>query len=341
MKRFLVIILILGLTANAIIAQVDAHFSLFEYTQNIVNPGAAGGSDGMCFSTSHRQQWVGFQVKNVNSGSTETTDQSGRPISTTFSFDMPLNAIHSGIGLAVLQDKLGFQSDIQMKLNYAYRFEIKDFANIGIGLGLGIVNRTLNPSWITFNEFTNMGQTYDDPLLPRMGTITVFDLNIGATMYGPNYWAGIACTHLTSPKMNYSDVTPSRLAQQLYFMGGYTFNLGNPSYDLATSAIIQTDRISAVDFQVNAKFMYQKKFWAGISGRIDAIVPMVGAHLAMGGVGNLSVGYCYDIPLSAKLGYKSGIKGSHELMARFCFNITKEKGKTGVTTVRRLGNNRY
>lgn len=325
MKRFVVLILVVVFFELSVMAQADPHFSLFEYTQNIVNPASAGANDAICFTTSHRQQWVGF---GKNSGNDDGSGN-GRPISTVFSFDMPIPKIKSGIGLAVLQDKIGFQNDIQIKLNYAYRYSFRENLTLSAGLGLGVVNRSINPNWVTSASLINQ-QVYEDPSLPHMENITIFDMNGGFALYGNDFWVTLSGTHLLAPKLTYNVNSPSRLAQQIYLMGGYTFHLSNPSYDVITSAAIQADRISKMEFQINAKFMYDKKFWVGLSGRIDAISPMIGAHLPLG-PGAISFAYCYDISLN-----KIGAAGSHELMARYCFNLTRENTQTRGKTVRRM-----
>ena len=336
MKRLILILFLFGFITH-IFSQVDAHFSLFEYTQNIVNPGASGSNDAACFTTSHRQQWIGMKVSSNINGSSTTEDESGRPISTVFSFDMPIRKIKSGIGIAALQDKIGFQNDISIKINYAYRIEIGKDNILGVGVGLGIINRNINPNWVTYdgNNPSISGQIYSDPILPHMDQIVAFDMNLGLTMFGKDYWAGVSTTHLTSPKLKYTGINDaeyySRIVQQIYLMGGYTFHLSNPSWDIVTSAAVQTSRVSAIEFQLNGKFMYQQKFWFGVSGRIDAICPMVGMHLNAGQTGILSFGIAYDISLN-----KVGAGGSAEIMARYCFNLTREKGLTRVKTTRRL-----
>jgi type IX secretion system PorP/SprF family membrane protein len=330
MKRSILIFLLFGITTNWIFSQVDAHFSLFEYTQNIVNPGASGSNDAICFTTSHRQQWMGMKVSSSIGGNTETEDVSGRPISTLFSFDMPITKINSGIGVAALQDKIGFQNDISIKLNYAYRLEIGNVGMLGMGIGLGLVDRNINPNWITWDPTRQTGGTFDDPGLPQIEDVAAFDMNLGVTLFGQDYWARISCTHLTNPKISFTNTLASRLAQQIYIMGGYNFQLSSPSWNIIASGTIQTDRFSTPEFQINGKVMYEKKFWFGLSGRIDAICPMVGMHLALG-PGALSFGVVYDIPLN-----RVGAGGSTEIMARYCFNLTRNKGLTKTTTVRRL-----
>lgn len=315
MRKIILLIIILGVYINHSYSQVDSHFSLFEYSQNVFNPGAAGSNDAMCVTSTHRQQWVGYGNKGE-----------GRPITTIFSFDMPISKISSGVGLGIIQDKIGFQNDIHVKFNYAYRADL-DFAILGVGLGLGVINRTINPEWITPGSIGG-NNVYLDPTLPHMANKTVFDVNIGATLVSKDYWAGFSITHLTNPTINLNVEVPSRLPQHIYLMGGYNYSLPNPSFDALASLIVQSDRFAKAEFQLNVKLLYEKKFWAGLSYRFtEAFVPMIGLHLVNG----ISVAYSYDIGMS-----KIGSMGSHEIMLRYCFNIAKNTTMTRSRNLRRL-----
>ena len=85
------------------------------------------------------------------------------------------------------------------------------------------------------------------------------------------------------------------------------------------------------EFQINAKYLYEKKFWAGLSYRFsDAIVPMLGIHLSFG----MSIGYSYDIPLGGN-SYRYNT-GSHEIMVRYCFNVSRNNNMGRYRSVRRL-----
>ncbi len=321
MKRIILLSVVLGVMINYSRAQADAHFSLFEYSEGAYNPGAAGGNDAMCVTSTHRQQWVGVSLGPNEKGS-------GRPVTTLFSFDMPINAINSGLGFAITQDIIGFQTDLYLKLNYAYRIKL-DFGTIGIGLNLGLVNRQMDPTdgWQTTGSF-NGNSVYIDPAIPHMGSVVAFDLGFGATVMSDKYWAGVALSHLTSPKISFSSEMPSRLPLHMYIMGGYNYSLPNPSFDVLFSGIVQTDRFAKAEFQLNAKLLYNKRFWGGLSYRFtEAIVPMIGLHLVNG----ISVAYSYDVGLSG-----IGSYGSHELMLRYCFNISGRKDPTSSRTVRRL-----
>lgn len=312
MRRLLLIIVFAGMFVNYSLAQVDSHFSLFEYSQNVFNPGAAGSNNAMCVTSLHRQQWVGFGE--------------GRPQTTLFSFDMPLAEI-LGVGLNINQDILGFQKDLNIGANIAYRMEL-DPGMLGIGLGLGVINRAIDGNWIT-NESLNGGTIYEDAAIPHMESKTAFDMNFGATLVGEVYWVGVSATHLLKPTINFEVDLPSYISRHYYLTGGYNYALPNPSFDLLASALVQSDG-STMEFQINAKMLYNKSFWGGVSYRYnDAIVPMVGVHLING----LSFGYSYDIVTSKVGSYTSG---SHELMVRYCFNLDPGKTPGRYRSVRRL-----
>jgi len=313
MRRLLVLIIVLtGMFINHSLAQVDSHFSLFEYSQNIYNPGAAGSNDAMCVTSLHRQQWVGFG--------------DGRPVTTLFSFDMPLADI-LGVGLNINQDIIGFQQDLNISGNIAYRVEL-DPGMLGIGLGVGVINRSIDGDWKTWQSL-NGGTTYEDPIIPHMESKTAFDMSFGATLVSQDYWVGISTTHLLKPVINFETEAKSYISRHYYLTGGYNYALPNPSFDLLASGMVQSDG-STVEIQLNAKILYNKSFWGGVSYRYnDAIVPMIGVHLING----LSFGYSYDILTSNVGSYSSG---SHELMIRYCFSVDGKKTPGRYRSVRRL-----
>ncbi len=314
MRRIVILIIVLiGIFAKYSQAQIDSHYSLFEYVQNVYNPGAAGGNDALCVNSLHRQQWVGWDE--------------GRPVTTVFTFDMPIEAMSSGVGLSIVEDQIGFENNLNVMLNYAYRLELSS-GMLGIGVGLGVFNHSIDGDWKTWGSI-NGGPVYDDPAIPHMENVTAFDVNFGITYYSEDFWIGLSSTHITNPTLNYDIESPSKLTRHMFLSGGYAYSLPNPSFDLIGSAMVASD-VSTIDFQINGKLLYEKKFWGGVSYRhTDAIVPMIGIHLING----ISFGYSYDVVLSKVGSYNSG---SHELMLRYCFNVTGGKTPGRYRSVRRL-----
>lgn len=314
MKKSLVLSgLLILLSACWSFAQNDAHYSLFEYSQNVYNPAASGSNNAMCITSMHRQQWVGFEE--------------GRPQTTIFTFDMPIKNF-LGLGAAVMQETIGSQNDVSFMINGAYRHELS-IGTIAGGVALGLLNRSIDGDWRTPESLAG-NSVFQDSYIPHKDSKAIFDMSLGVTLYGKNYWAGISATHLTRPKVNFNGVqNPTYLAQHIYLSGGYNLTLPNPSSDLLFSAMAVY--ASTFEIQINAKYLYEKKFWAGLSYRYnDAVVPMLGIHLACG----ISIGYSYDVPLGAN-SYKYNT-GSHEIMVRYCFNVAKNNNMGRYRSVRRL-----
>ncbi len=308
--------MILFATVGITFAQSDAHFSLFEFNTLNYNPGYAGSNDAICVNSVHRQQWLGMEE--------------GRPQTTVFSFDMPIEAISSGVGLSVFQESIGYQKDLSITGTYAYRLEL-DYGTLGIGVNFGLISRSINGDWVT-PESLNGGQVYIDPVIPHMDSKMVFDLGIGAYYRYNNFYAGISSLHITEPvfKFNGTDATKNPYVKRhFYFVGGYIYQLPNPMFEVKPAVLVQTDFASA-EFSVNGQLIYNKKFWGGLTYRYnDAIVPMLGIHLLNG----ISVGYSYDVDLSKLAGYAGG---SHEIVVRYCFNVSGGGGVGRYRSVRRL-----
>ncbi|MEA1874843.1 MAG: type IX secretion system membrane protein PorP/SprF [Bacteroidota bacterium] len=319
MRRLTLAIMILFATVGITFAQSDAHFSLFEFNTLNYNPGYAGSNDAICVTSVHRQQWLGFEE--------------GRPQSTVFSVDMPINAINSGVGLTIFQESIGFQKDLSITATYAYRLDL-DYGTLGIGVNLGLISRAINGDWVS-PESLNGGQVFTDPVIPHMDSKMVFDVGLGAYYRYDNFYAGLSSLHITEPvfKFNGSDGGDDSknpfVKRHYYIVGGYIYQLPNPMFELKPSVLVQTDFATA-EFSVNGQFIFNKKFWGGVTYRYDdAIVPMLGIHLLNG----ISVGYSYDIVLSDIAGYTSG---SHEIVVRYCFNMDMGGGVGRYRSVRRL-----
>jgi len=320
MRRFLSTIT-LAFIASVLFAQNDPHFTLFEFNQLTYNPGYAGSNNGICVSSVHRQQYVGFNRDPLNGG------KSGRPITTVFNAEMPINSIKSGVGISIIQDMIGFQSDLAVNLSYAYRLEL-GYGSLGIGLNLGFINRAIDGDWIT-PESLNGGAVYTDPSVPHSESKIAFDMGFGAFFKYDRLYAGLSFAHLLQPTINFDIEKPSYIKRHYYLVAGYNYQLPNPIFEIRPSLLMQYDG-ATTQFTINGQFVYSKKIWGGVSYRYnDAISPMLGIYLMNG----LSFAYSYDIELSPLSTYSSG---SHEIMVRYCFGLDINSDPGRYRSVRRL-----
>lgn len=318
LKAFVVLFLVISST---VIAQRDPQYSMNFYNQLSFNPGYAGSNDAICATLLYRNQWMGFD---------------GTPKTIAFSVHGPITKQNIGVGLSILQDKAGFGSDFFMTGDFAYRLELGE-GMLGMGLGIGLINRSLDGDWISPDVLQGTTQNaMDDPLIPHSGSRFSFDSNFGLYYIGKArkddaYFAGLSFTHLNKPKINLDKgvSTPSYFARHYYLSGGYSYQMPAPEWAVQPMFIFHTDAVTT-QLSLNARIVYQKQFWGGISYRMsDAITPMIGANLPMG----LKIGVAYDFTTSVIRKYSSG---SIEFYLGYCFEIESNNGRSSYRSVRFL-----
>jgi len=304
--------IILGFTVKA---QQDPQFSMNMFGNMGINPGYAGSHDMLNATVINRQQWMGF---------------TGNPKTTLFSVNTPVKpfGIPSGVGLSILDDRLGFEQNMALNLSYAYRLSLGP-GTLGIGLSGGLLNKTLKGEWsIPDSDFhTSPGQ---DPAIPAGEEAGIaFDMGAGVYFNSDALYAGLSVTHLLEPTVDYGLSAKSDMKRHYYFTAGYNYNLPNPILELQPSVLAKYDGAS-MQFDVNAMLIYNKKFWGGVSYRLgDAVVVMAGAELANG----MRVGVAYDFTTSAIATYSHG---SVEFMVSYSLEIGGDQANRKYRSVRIL-----
>jgi len=278
------------------------------------NPGIAGTSGMICATALNRQQWLGFDRA---------------PSTTTFNISAPVSPfkIQSGIGLMVESDQVGFDSDINISGIYTFLVDIGT-GKLGIGVNLGVMNKTLDPTWSIPNGdgFTQPDQ---DPLIPvSKESFVVFDAGLGLYYTTDKYYAGASVRHLNQAKFKFSKGEPY-LTRHYYVTAGYNIQLPNPSLELLPSVFAFSDG-RAVQASVTTLLRYNKKVWGGVSYRAgDALTGIAGIELFNG----IRVGYAYDFPMSD---IRKNTTGSHEFMVNYCFDLSMGKSRTKYKSIRFL-----
>ena len=295
-----------------VFAQQDPEFSQYNSVQSFFNPGSAGSHDKVCLNALQRQQWVGFK---------------GAPSTSFFSADAAFSLFGAshGAGITILNDNYGFNSDLGINLQYAYRFDL-GAGKLGIGLNGGIINKALTPQW---NIPDGIGDVAGDPHIPQNKESRIaFDLGLGVFYRSEKIFLGISTTHLNQARIKYANATPY-MVRHYYASAGYNMQLSNPSFEVMPYFVLKTDGKSNLLY-LNTTVRYNKKFWGGVSYRGgDAIVGLVGLELFNG----VRIGYSYDF-ITSKIGNYSS--GSHELTIGYCFDFSIYKTPEKYKSVRFL-----
>ncbi len=308
MKKLFILISLAFLALN-VSAQQDPQFSQFWFTRMAINPGYAGANGAYCGTLIYRDQWAGF---------------GGEPKTLLFSLDAPVYILHGGLGLVVSSDQLGFNTNRDFSLSYAYRAQIGN-GRLGIGLSAGYYQQSIDGSKFIFNDLG------DNSIPTANVSAGTFDLGFGAYYNTDNLYVGISSLHLQEGQISLATIngtTKTKLARHYYLNGGYTFEL-TPTLDLKPAILVKTDAAST-QADINADVVYNKQFWGGLSYRLqDAVVINLGLQITE----DLKLGLAYDLTTSAIKTYSSG---SYEVAINYCHKFIIVKPKTFHKTVRFL-----
>ncbi|MFT4756078.1 MAG: type IX secretion system PorP/SprF family membrane protein [Vicingaceae bacterium] len=327
MKKVLIAVVCL-LSVFEMSAQQDPQFTQNMFNRLSVNPAYAGAKESFCATLISREQWLGFE---------------GNPQTNLLSLDYgrTIKGKHKvGAGLTVIQDEIGPEQSLNVKLALAYHKRIMQGV-LSAGIELGIYNKSISANWRT-SEGAFDGT--EDPKIPNSEAgSTVFDLGVGVYYYRKNMYVGLSSTHLNQSVISDDPDETSSLtytkARHYYAMGGYNYTttLNGRKFEIMPSFFVKSDAIST-QVDLNTNFKYDDLIWVGTSYRIqDAVSLLAGvdfAGLQLGGqFDNIKVGLAYDYNISDLSTYNNG---SVEFMINYCYKFVKNEKVERYKSVRFL-----
>ena len=278
-KNYLFIILFLPCIS---FAQNDMQFSHYMYNEIMFNPAATGNSDKMIASLVARQQWLGID----NAPSTQFLN-----------LHTYVAQIKGGAGITILNDRVGYENTLNLKLNYAYHCRLSETASLSGGLSAGFVNKRLDGSKLIYEQGS-------DPhaLLSNTSAFSP-DLGLGLEFNTAKLTAGISATHINKSVSSSTEFVNPR---HTFLYAKYKVNAGTdfaviPCILLKSSGFI-------TQFELNTTVVYKEKIRMGLTYRIkESIVGLVGVNISDW----ILIGYSYDYNAMPVESYSSG---SHEIM---------------------------
>ncbi len=310
-----------------LMAQTDPQIGQYMHLQTTYNPAAAGEGDLLRVAGMHRLQYTG--IRNM-------------PMSTYFVFSSPFNIgkTKHAAGVRFLNDKYGLFMNQTFHVQYAYRHKIGN-GYLSVGADLGFANISFQSDSVNLDQVVSeMGSNSEffnenDDAIPKgssqngsngMG----FDMGVGIYYSAPKWWAGVSYSHVTQPKIEWSDRSEIRMVGTLYAAGGYNWRLkNNRDWVLKPSVMVMTD---FVNWDVNLTMMAEVKerFRFGAGYRIAGSVNIL---LGVDIINGLQLGYTYELPANKLL---KATYGSHELFLAYGFNVLKPKRTNKYKSIRYL-----
>ncbi|MBQ4376379.1 MAG: type IX secretion system membrane protein PorP/SprF [Bacteroidales bacterium] len=301
-------------------AQQEAQFSQYMFNRLSYNPAYAGSNGSICATALYRSQWMGLKLDSPAEGKTAGS----LPTNYLFAVDLPVKALHGGLGLTVAGEEIGYHSNIGINLDYAFRI-YWGRGTLAAALEANLVNSKFDFAQLVGSDdltgdYNNpVNPTSNDPLLASKEeeSAMLFDLSTGLYYQVPgSYYLGFSLKNILgthSDKLNLSNV------RTIYLMGGFDYTVPfHPSFKLRPSALVKTTNLTSWQLDLSLLVDYQNSFWIGGAYRVhDAVTILGGLNW-----NKLRVGLGYDLTTSKLGAFKDGrSKGSVELYLRYCFKV--------------------
>ncbi len=281
-------------------AQQNAMFTHYSFNTLAINPGYAGSRDALTFTVLHRSQWVNFP---------------GAPVTQTFTIHSPVANEKIGLGLSILNDRIGPTNQTSLFADFAYKIKVgKGKLALGLKGGFNYVEQDLNSLSTTQPNDPAFQSNVQSRMLPNIGA--------GAYYSTSKYYLGFSVPGLLENDFDKNSTSVASSEQRHYFfIGGAIFNLTESgSLKLRPTTFVKVTAGAPVEMDLTALFYYKDNFWVGPMFRTgDAVGALIGFNI----LPNLAFGYSYDWSFANTTGEYNG--GSHELMLRYDFIFNNQK----------------
>ncbi|MEO5975892.1 MAG: type IX secretion system membrane protein PorP/SprF [Chryseolinea sp.] len=288
-----VMVLMLIMTASISYAQQSPQFTQYMFNGLILNPAYAGADESLNLTFLNRNQWVSVE---------------GAPVTQTFSAHTLLEKQHLGIGLSVINDKIGVHKNQKILGNAAYHLKLADKSVLSFGLlgGFNIVKSD-------YASLNKAGTSLDPQLANTSITQTYFNLGMGLYYRSPKFHLGFSIPDLIPQRYSLNDTTSVTWQKAHYFL--YSKYLITLSDDLVLEPgiLLKYNPGLPLSFDLNACLVIKKALTLGLSyRRSESIDFLLKAQLTH----QLQFGYSYDYVTNKTINLS---RGTHELMVSYLF----------------------
>lgn len=280
------------------VAQQETQFSMYFFNPLLVNPASAGSQGALNVTALIRDQW---------------TNMEGAPKSQCLTIHSPLRNESIGLGLTVLNDKVGALKNTGAYADVSYSIRLNEKNHrLSFGLKVGVDYFQKDFSKLRINQTNDV--TYLDAINYSK---TLFNTGFGIYYFGKRFYVGASAPRLIQNKLTLQDGAALQL-NHYYAFGGIVIKL-NPLVNMRPSFMVKYVNNAPLSIEGNLSFLFLEKIWVGAMYRHKAFV---GANVSYIINEKFKIGYAYDYALTALQTYSSG---SHEIMLSYDLK-TKSRG---------------
>lgn len=274
------------------IAQQEAQFT--QYLDNMIyyNPAYAGSNDMLSILALHRQQWAGFK---------------GAPMSTTLGINTPLRYDNIGIGMSLLNDKVGPTNNTWINADVSYSLKFKRHKgrlSFGLKGGVNLLNGDINQLYKQDDS--------DEILDVRYQNEAKFNVGAGVYYHSEQFFVGVAVPRIIDNVKEANElINPKYISQRHYYLtiGGYIN--ANRMLKIRPSAMLKVTENSPMAIDANLAFIFYNQFWVGANYRV---LESAGIYVQYQISNQFKVGYAFEFSTTQLRAHNAG---THELMISY------------------------
>ncbi len=310
-------------------AQQDPMFTKYMFNSLVFNPAYAGSHEHMSVRLLYRDQWL---------------DIEGAPTTQSFTIHTPMSE-RIGLGLSVINDKIGVHGTTSANFAYAYRFQFGS-GKLSIGLQGGAMNFRSNFNNLTYREPQATDNSFNE-IVPNQWLI---NFGGGLFYYAPKFYLGFSVPKLLNQNLKRTNATSvggnvASTYRHYYFTAGAAIPISGDALIFKPSLLVKSvglfgafadnstvlRRIGApTEYDIDLSFMFYETLWVGASFRSaiekltnntssnDSVDIWASVYLNNG----MRIGAAYDYIIS-KIGNQT--KGSFEVMLGYDFSYDEKR----------------
>ncbi|HEX5170220.1 MAG TPA: type IX secretion system membrane protein PorP/SprF [Cyclobacteriaceae bacterium] len=277
--------------------QQKVQFTQYMFNGLVINPAYAGAEEALSLTFIQRNQWN--KVENA-------------PTTQTFSAHTLVKKKKLGLGLTLVNDKIGVHKNLSVLTNYAYHIQTGSSSYLSMGIQAGFHNAK--------SDYASLTGATNDPKIYNMNiSSTFFDFGAGIYFRSAKFQAGLSAPELLPNKVSLSDSVSVQLNRtNLFLFSKYNITL-TENLNFEPSVLLKYIPDLPFSFDVNVNLVYRNVINFGLSYRKNESVDFLFKAQV---TPQLQFGYAYDHTIGdvARLS-----NASHELMVHYLFRYTQTK----------------
>jgi len=267
--KHLIILLLIACTLQTT-AQQDPIYAQYINNPLAINPAFAGSNNMFNAGLQYRTQWAGIDAN---------------PVTVNFNSHMAVYQNRAGVGLQVVQDKIGDTKNTEFSTSYAYKLKLNN-STLSFGMQTGFIRYTNNPSSLIIRD------AGDDAF--NSVTETKFNTGAGLLLKSDRYIFGLSVPRLLPATVSQGGQTVELYKQHYYLFGSYVMFITD-KLRFKPSVLLRGTKGSPFSTDVNASFTMNEFYTAGIFSRNFKTYGL----LLQAMVKNFRLGYVFELPGSS------------------------------------------